>query len=84
MENTTASAQTVRKIISLQNPDDLKFLAPNLKGIYTLVAAFESCRGIEKEIYTEKLKELQKRHAVERLVILFPGETLMFNYEPEN
>ena len=71
-------------LIYTENPDDLKFLAPNLTGIYTLVAAFESCRGIEKEMHTAKLKELQTRHAVERLVILFPGETLMFNYEPEN
>ena len=68
-------------LIYTENPDDLKFLAPNLKGIYTLVAAFESCKGVEKEIHTEQLKKLQKEYAVERLVILFPGETLMFNYE---
>lgn len=68
-------------LIYTENPDNLSFLAPNLKGIYTLVAAFESCKGFEKELYTRKFQELQQQYKVERLVLLFPGETLMFNCE---
>jgi len=68
-------------LIYTENPDNFEFLAVNLKGIYTLVAAFESCHGMEKDIYMGRLKELQNQYSVERLVILFPGETLMFSNE---
>ena len=63
---------------TMENP---LFLEKNLKGIYTLVVALDSDDELSRARHRDQLKALQKKYKVQRLIMLFPGETAMLDLD---
>jgi hypothetical protein len=57
------------------------FLEKNLNGIDTLVAALDVNDELTRNRYRDRLKAMQDKYKVQRLVIMFPGETAMFSLD---
>jgi len=69
--------KTDEYLIFTETVENLFFLGKNLKGVHTLVAALDIKVPEERGEISEKLKAMQEKNSVQRLVILYPGSTIM-------
>jgi hypothetical protein len=68
-------------LIFTESMDNPYFLERNLKGIDTLVAALDTNDDLTRSRHRDRLKAMQEKYKVQRLVIMFPGETAMFSLD---
>jgi hypothetical protein len=69
--------ETDEFLLYSENLENLPFLERNLSGISNLIVAIEKLSKEDAKILFEKLKKMQARNEVQRLVLLIPGGSFM-------
>ena len=64
-------------LIFTETLDEIEFLEEKINNIYTLVVSVGTLDAKQNAGQTEKLKEMQQKYEIQRLIVLYSGGTVI-------
>jgi len=64
-------------LIFTETLDEIEFLEEKINGIYTLVVSVGTLDAKQNAEQTEKLKDMQQKYEIQRLIVLYSGGTVI-------